>query len=77
MVMDHFFGPGNPGALFKRPATVYNYYVTVLAAAAFRTNQVTKPGVHSLLANSEDFEDISPGDKLAIKIHRQAQEHRL
>ncbi len=27
IVMDHFFSPGNPGALFKRPANVYSQRV--------------------------------------------------
>jgi hypothetical protein len=75
--MDHFFGLENPGALFKRPAHVYNFHDTVMASVAFCANQVTKPGAHSSLANSKYFEDVSPVDKLAIKIYQQAQDHRL
>jgi hypothetical protein len=75
--MDHFFGPGNPGALFKRPANVYNFHDTVMASVAFCSEQVTKPGAHSSSANNEDFEDVSLVDKLAIRIHQEAQEHSL
>ncbi len=75
--MDRFFGPGNPGALFKRPANVYNFHDTVMASVAFRSEQVTKPGAHSSSANNEDFEDVSLVDKLAIRIHQEAQEHSL
>jgi hypothetical protein len=75
--MDRFFGPGNPGALFKRPANVYNFHDTVMASVVFRAEQVTKPGVHSSSANKDDFEDVALVDKLAIKIHQEAQEHRL
>jgi hypothetical protein len=75
--MDRFFGPGNPGALFKRPANVYNFHDTVMASVVFRAEQVTKPGAHSSSVNNEDFEDDSPVDKLAIRIHQEAQEHSL
>jgi hypothetical protein len=75
--MDRFFGPGNPGALFKHPANVYNFHDTVMASLVFHSKQVTKPGAHSSSANKDDFEDVAPVDKLAITIHQQAQEHSL
>jgi hypothetical protein len=37
------FGPGNPGALFKRPTNVYNFHDTAMTSVAFRAEQVTKP----------------------------------
>jgi hypothetical protein len=70
MVMDHFFGPGNPGALFKRPANIYNFHDTIMASVAFHAEQVTKPGAHSSLTNRDDFEDVSLVDQLAVKIHQ-------
>jgi hypothetical protein len=33
--MDHFFGAGKPWALFKRPANVYTFHVTVMASVDF------------------------------------------
>jgi hypothetical protein len=75
--MDRFFGPGNPGALFKCPTNIYIFHDMLMTLVAFHAEQVTKPGAHSSPANSEDFEDVSPVDKLALKIHQQAQEHRL
>ncbi len=75
--MDRFFGSDNPGALFKRPAKVYNFHDIIMALVAFRAVQVTKPGSHSSSTNHDDFEDVSPVDKLAVKVHQEAQEHRL
>jgi hypothetical protein len=51
IVMDHFFGPGNPGVLFKRPTNVYTFHDTMMASVEFRAEQVTKPGAHSSSTN--------------------------
>ncbi len=45
IVMDHFFGLSNPGALFKCPANVYTFHETVMSSVAFRAKQVTKPSI--------------------------------
>jgi hypothetical protein len=75
--MDRFFGPGNPRALFKRPANIYNFHDTVMASVVFRAEQVTKPGAHSSSTNRDDFEDIAQVNRLATKIHQESQEHKL
>ncbi len=77
IVTGHFFGLGNPGALFMRPANIYNFQDTLMGSAAFHAEEVIKAGAHSSSSNRDDFKDISPVDKLAIKIHQESQEHKL
>jgi hypothetical protein len=38
---------------------------------------MAQPGAHSSLNNYEDFEDILPVDKLAMKTFQQSQVHKL
>jgi hypothetical protein len=75
--MDRFFGPGNPGALFKRPANVFNFHDTVMALVVFRAKQVMKPGAHSSSTNRDDFKDVAHVDRLATKLHQESQDHKL
>jgi hypothetical protein len=77
MVMDRFFCSGNPGVLFKRPANIYNFHDTIMALVVFCAEQVTKSGAHLSLTYRDDFEDVSPVDKLAVKIRQEEQEHKL
>ena len=77
IVIDHIFGAGKPGALFKRPANVYTFHDTVLASTEFRAKQATGPGAHSSSNNRDDYENIPRVDKLAIRIFREFQEHKL
>jgi hypothetical protein len=77
IVIDHIFGAGKPGALFKRPANVYTFHDTVMVSTEFRAKQATGPGAHLSSNNRDDCENIPRVDKLAIRIFRECQEHKL
>jgi hypothetical protein len=77
IVIDRFFGAGKPGALFKRPTNVYTFHDTVMASTECRARQATAPGVYSSSNNRDDYENTPRVDKLAIRIFREFQEHKL
>jgi len=65
--MDRFFGGGNLGQLFKRPAKVLDFCDKVIKSIAYRSANCLRAGSHSSSTNREDFENFSVTDSLAVQ----------
>jgi len=72
--MDRFFGGGNLGQLFKRPAKVLDFCDKVIKSIAYRSANCLRAGSHSSSTNREDFENFSVTDSLAVQLLRECKE---
>ncbi len=68
---NHFFGPGNPGLLFKKLMKVFNLCDWVLKSIIYRAENALKPESHS---SSQCLTDRKNVVQLAVKLdHVEAQ----